>query len=52
MPRRTRIHINRLPMHIVQRGHNRAACFFDDQARRVSSGDSLLNSLDEMLRIG
>ena len=33
MPRRTRIHIDDLPLHIVQRGHNRAACFFDDQDR-------------------
>jgi putative transposase len=33
MPRRTRIHIDGLPLHIVQRGHNRAACFFDDQDR-------------------
>ena len=33
MPRRTRVHIDGLPLHIVQRGHNRAACFFDDQDR-------------------
>ena len=33
MPRRTRIHIDGLPLHIVQRGHNRASCFFDDQDR-------------------
>jgi putative transposase len=33
MPRRPRIHIDGLPLHIVQRGHNRAACFFDDQHR-------------------
>jgi len=31
MPRRARFHIDGLPLHIVQRGHNRAACFFDDQ---------------------
>jgi len=30
MPRRSRIHINGLPLHIVQRGHNREACFFCD----------------------
>ncbi|MGB5200250.1 MAG: hypothetical protein WBR56_10180 [Sedimenticolaceae bacterium] len=29
MPRRPRIHIAGLPLHIVQRGHNRDACFFD-----------------------
>jgi len=28
MPRRSRIHIDGLPLHIVQRGHNREACFF------------------------
>ncbi len=30
MPRRPRIHIDNLPLHIVQRGHNREACFFCD----------------------
>jgi len=38
MPRRTRIHLDGLPLHIVQRGHNRAACFFDDQDRRAYLG--------------
>jgi len=33
MPRRPRIHIDGVPLHIVQRGHNRGACFFDDQDR-------------------
>jgi len=28
MPRRPRIHIDNLPLHIVQRGHNQEACFF------------------------
>lgn len=28
MPRRPRIHLAGLPLHIVQRGHNRDACFF------------------------
>ena len=34
MPRRTRIHLPNLPLHIVQRGHNRDACFLgeDDYA--------------------
>jgi len=34
MPRRTRIQLDRVPLHIVQRGHNREACFFgeDDYA--------------------
>jgi putative transposase len=38
MPRRTRIRIDGLPLHIVQRGHNRAACFFDDQDRLAYLG--------------
>ena len=28
MPRRPRIHIDGVPLHIVQRGHNRKPCFF------------------------
>ena len=28
MPRRARIHLAGVPLHIVQRGHNRDACFF------------------------
>ncbi len=31
MPRRTRIHLPGLPLHIVQRGHNRDACFFAEE---------------------
>jgi putative transposase len=38
MPRRTRVHIDGLPLHIVQRGHNRAATFFDDQDRLAYLG--------------
>ena len=30
MPRRTRIHLPNVPLHIVQRGHNRDACFFGE----------------------
>ena len=30
MPRRTRIHLDGVPLHIVQRGHNREPCFFSD----------------------
>jgi len=30
MPRRTRVHIDGVPLHIVQRGHNREPCFFTD----------------------
>lgn len=31
MPRRPRIHLDGLPLHIVQRGHNREACFFCEE---------------------
>jgi len=31
MPRRPRVHLAGLPLHIVQRGHNRDACFFTDE---------------------
>lgn len=31
MPRRPRIHLNGVPLHIVQRGHNRAPCFFTEE---------------------
>jgi putative transposase len=30
MPRRPRIHLDSVPLHIVQRGHNREACFFSE----------------------
>ncbi len=30
MPRKTRIYLPRIPAHVVQRGHNRNACFFAD----------------------
>ena len=38
MPRRPRIQIDGLPLHIVQRGHNRGACFFADQDRLAYLG--------------
>ena len=31
MPRRPRIHLPEQPIHLVQRGHNRDACFFSEQ---------------------
>jgi putative transposase len=31
MPRRPRIHLDGVPLHIVQRGHNRAPCFFGEE---------------------
>jgi putative transposase len=31
MPRRRRVHLPDVPLHIVQRGHNREACFFADE---------------------
>ena len=30
MPRRQRVHLAHMPLHIVQRGHNRDACFFGE----------------------
>ncbi len=34
MPRRSRVHLDGVPLHVVQRGHNREPCFFceDDYA--------------------
>jgi putative transposase len=45
MPRRPRIHVDGVPLHIVQRGHNREPCFF-------AEGDysSYLHWLGEALR--
>lgn len=31
MPRRPRIHLDSVPLHIVQRGHNRQPCFFAEE---------------------
>jgi putative transposase len=31
MPRRPRIHLDGVPLHIVQRGHNREPCFFGEE---------------------
>jgi putative transposase len=31
MPRRSRIHLNNVPLHIVQRGHNRGPFFFAEE---------------------
>jgi putative transposase len=31
MPRRPRIHLDGIPLHIVQRGHNREPCFFTEE---------------------
>lgn len=45
MPRRPRLHLDHVPLHIVQRGHNRAACFFADDDYRV-----YLHWLGEALR--
>ena len=45
MPRRARVHLDGVPLHIVQRGHNRQACFFAEDDYR-----SYLNWLHEALR--
>ena len=34
MPRRRRVHMDGIPLHIVQRGHNREPCFFDEDDYR------------------
>jgi len=47
MPRRPRTHIAGLPLHIVQRGHNREACFFcesDYLAYREWLGEALIST--------
>ena len=31
MPRRPRVHLDGVPVHIVQRGHNREPCFFGEE---------------------
>ncbi|MGH8589036.1 MAG: transposase [Gammaproteobacteria bacterium] len=31
MPRRPRVHLDRIPLHIVQRGHNGERCFFGEE---------------------
>jgi putative transposase len=31
MPRRPRIHLDGVPLHIVRRGHNREPCFFAEE---------------------
>src|SRR5260221_7693821 len=31
MPRRPRVHLDGIPLHIVQRGHNRPPCFFGEE---------------------
>jgi putative transposase len=38
MPRRPRVHLDWVPLHIVQRGHNRGPCFFDEQDRYAYLG--------------
>ena len=30
MPRRPRVHLDDVPLHIVQRGHNREPCFYSE----------------------
>ena len=45
MPRRSRVHLDAVPLHIVQRGHNREPCFFADE-----DYSTYLHWLDEALR--
>ena len=51
MPRRPRIHLAGFPLHIVQRGHNREACFFaeeDYHAYRHWLGEALKANASEL----
>ena len=50
MPRRPRIQLNAVPLHIVQRGHNREACFFceDDYTSYLHW---LIEALDDNKRL-
>lgn len=44
MPRRPCVHLNGVPLHIVQRGHNHQPCFFGEeyyQAYRYWLGEAL-----------
>lgn len=45
MPRRPRIHLHGVPLHIMQRGHNRQPCFFAE-----SDCQAYLKWLDEAAR--
>ena len=45
LPRRPRIHRDRVPLHIVQRGHNREPCFFGEEDYQ-----SYLHRLGEALK--
>ncbi len=47
MPRRPRLHLADIPLHIVQRGHNRDACFFGEEdylAYRHWLGEALVGT--------
>jgi len=37
MLRRPRVHLDGIPLHIVQRGHNREPCFFGEEEDRLFS---------------
>jgi putative transposase len=37
MPRRARLSLPNVPLHIIQRGNNRQACFFADEDYRITS---------------
>jgi putative transposase len=38
MPRRARLTLAEVPMHVIQRGNNRSACFHDDRDRELYLG--------------
>ncbi len=53
MPRRPRIHLDGMPLHIVQRGHNREACFFceEDYQSYLRCLGEALNREDTLLHV-
>ncbi len=38
MPRRTRLMLPNLPLHVIQRGNNRQACFFASEDYHATCG--------------
>lgn len=38
MPRRARLMLPNVPLHVIQRGNNRQACFFADEDYRSKIG--------------
>jgi putative transposase len=41
MPRRSRLRLANVPLHIIQRGNNRGACFFADEEPELGTDHGL-----------